>query len=137
SAPVVSLSGRRRHLLVVLIATIAFRLVFLMWGLSGAYIQPRHGMSDLDFAAGYAIAAGYGYVSAAPRPVSERINDMDPGGSADRRSTPAIPTPIVQENPVPATIHPPGLALLVAGVHRLLGTGADRAVEILGALLDT
>jgi 4-amino-4-deoxy-L-arabinose transferase-like glycosyltransferase len=129
--------SRSRSLAIVVFACAAFRLAFILWGLSGARIYPRYGMSDIDFAAGYAIAAGYGYVNGPPRSTSERLNDMDPGASADKlRLTPTTPTPNLPEIPVPVTIHPPGLALLVAGVHRLVGTGTDRAVEMLGALLD-
>ncbi len=120
-----------------MLTSTAVRIAFILWGLSGDYIKPFHGMSDVDFTGGYAIAAGYGYVTGAPW-VSARLTDMyQRVTEGTLMAAPGTVEPIDRGDLVPRTIHPPGLALLVAGLHRLLGTSASLPVEILGAVLDT
>src|SRR5436309_1157546 len=129
-------SRRTRDLIIILLASSAFRLVFVMWGLDGAHILPSHGMSGADFTAGYAIAAGYGYVTGPP-PVSARLVDNYHRVSEGKLVlTPGTAEPLPRSAFVPQTIHPPGLALVVAGLHRLLGTSAAIPIEIMGAGLD-
>jgi 4-amino-4-deoxy-L-arabinose transferase-like glycosyltransferase len=93
-------------------------------------------MSDLYFRQGYAIAAGLGYVTGDDE-ASDTLKDIQ--RRVETEGLVATPQTV---GPVPAglyaeTLHPPGLPLLVATLHRALGKPADLAVQLLGALLDS
>jgi hypothetical protein len=112
------------------------RLLMIAWSLSGLYSQPPSGMSDLYFRQGYAIAAGLGFVVGEDeanvflKDVHRRVDEE--GLVATRSSIGAVPAGIV-----PDSLHPPGMSVLVAGVHRALGVSADLPVQLLGAILDS
>jgi len=131
------LSRRSRDLLIILVSSAAFRLAFVVWGLSGAHVLPSHGMSGTDFTAGYAMAAGYGYVTGPPSVAVRLVDNYHRVSEGTLVLTPGTAEPLPRSVFVPQTIHPPGLALLVAGLHRLLGTSVSLPVEILGAVLDS
>jgi hypothetical protein len=112
------------------------RLAMMIWSASQFYSASPTGMSSLYFRQGYAISAGLGFVLG-NADADDWLNDLQ-RKVADEGFV-ATPATI---GPVPAglyadTLHPPGMSLLVASVHRLTGAPADRGMQFLGAVLDS
>ena len=93
-------------------------------------------MSLYYFRQGYGLAAGYGLVSwqgAAGDQLKHLYSEVESGQLA---ASPATAPPLSGDVHFDA-VHPPGMALLVAGIHRVLRMPADVPVELLGVLLDS
>lgn len=126
---------RRRDLGIVLCAATVFRLAFIVWGWSGAGVMERSGMSLPDFIAGYALAAGYGYVEGHGKSY-EHLRGLYNKAFAGFKVTPETAGPLPSEGVRPWMLHPPGFSLLVAGLHRLIGPGAEGGLALIGLVLD-
>ncbi len=114
-----------------------FRLIFLIWGWTAWHAEPQDGMSQLYFRQGYGLAAGYGYVSpqgAGGAQLKALYNLVTSQGLvATPQSAPPLPAGDVHFE----MLHPPGLALLIAGLHRLVRGPAELPVEVAGLFLDS
>jgi 4-amino-4-deoxy-L-arabinose transferase-like glycosyltransferase len=97
--------------------------------------MPRSGMSLPEFIAGYALAAGYGYVEGHGRSY-DHLRGLYDKASVGFNITPETAGPLPSEGVRPWMLHPPGFSLLVAGLPRLLGTNPDGAVALIGLVLD-
>jgi Dolichyl-phosphate-mannose-protein mannosyltransferase len=129
--------ARRRLAIVLAVAVaVAVRILFVVWGLSGFWVKERLGMSRTDFTAGYAMAAGYGYVKGYG-PADLHLRDLFERASAGFLVTPETAGPLPAEGTRPWMLHPPGYSFLVATTHRLFGIPADVPMMILGLVLDT
>jgi hypothetical protein len=129
--------GRSRGLLLVLAAAAGLRAVFILWGLGGAGLGTGYGIGVRDFVSGYAIAAGYGYITGTG-PALDHMRRLHASISEGSLAvSPGSYGPLPAETAWPEIIHPPGLPLLVAGAHRLFGGAADLPIQVLGLLLDT
>ena len=129
------LRDRRKDLGIVLGAAALFRFAFLLWGWSGIGVMPHSGMSEPDFMAGYAIAAGYGYVEGHGK-AYDHLRGLYDKASAGFIVTPESAGALPSEGVRPWMLHPPGFSLLVAGLHRLFGAGTEDAVALTGLVLD-
>lgn len=126
-----------RHGTIVVAVAAATRLAFILWGATGWMVEPIDSMSSRDFRAGYALDAGYGYV-AGDGPARAHLDDLYRRATAGEiRVEPATAGPLPADGARPETWHPPGLPLLVAVVHRLLGIPADLPIEVIGLVLDS
>jgi 4-amino-4-deoxy-L-arabinose transferase-like glycosyltransferase len=126
-----------RRAAIVFAAALAFRVAYLLWTASGWHVIPGTILTKSYFWQGYGIAAGYGYVSA-EGPVRRHLIALarrveSEGG----RVTPESAGPMEVEGARPETLHPPGMALLVAGINRLLGMPADVPIQILFLVADS
>jgi 4-amino-4-deoxy-L-arabinose transferase-like glycosyltransferase len=122
----------RGHLALVLASAALVRVCFL-WGhwagiLTGGGFLVGQPYAYLE--TGYAMAAGWGYVdNHETKELLQRMNQQPV------RLTPGVIPP--PKDPIPCSVHPPGLSLVVAGINRTLGIGADVPLQILGALSET
>ena len=127
----------RNRLIFVAIIAILIRFGFILWDSSGYYIKPQWNLSKAYFVEGYGIAAGYGYVEGESvagkhlKALYRRVN------SENIRVTPEVAGVLPEEGKYFKMNHPPGMALLVAGINRLFGIRADLPVQILGLILDS
>jgi hypothetical protein len=134
-------TGRRtvtRRALAGVIATAAVvRILFVLWAWSGRDVNPRMGMSQMDIRAGYALGAGYGYVTGTG-PARDWLDDLDAAIERGGLAPPPEAAPEeVRAHLRPELIHPPGFPLAVAGAFRIFGWRADRPLEAIGVVLDT
>lgn len=128
---------KRSRLVKVFLCAALFRLLFLAWGLTPWWCEPQSGMSRYYFRQGYGIAAGYGLVSW-DGPGGKQIKDVYEAVETGK----LVAKPGVAPEMDPAGVqydqlHPPGLALLVAGLHRLTGHPSDLPVQIIGLVEDS
>jgi hypothetical protein len=124
-------------LAIVLVTAVLTRLLFVLWGWSGAGVHARLGFSALDIASGYAISAGLGYVTGegpARAALMEFRNQVDSGLV---EPLPGRAGTLAQADLIPQMMHPPGFSVLVAGLYRVFGLRADRPLEVIGTVLDT
>lgn len=102
-------------------------------------MEPRNTLSELYILSGYGLAAGYGFVEVeAGTPARNHLAQLD--GAARTKGllvTPATAGPLPASGASPNLLHPPGMSLLAAALHRLTGLAADIPMEIFGALLDS
>jgi 4-amino-4-deoxy-L-arabinose transferase-like glycosyltransferase len=127
----------KKHSVMVALAAILIRIAFMIWDWSGYCITPQWTLSKVYFIEGYAIAAGYGYVygeGAAREHLSELYRRVT---SQNLRVTPEMAGPMPEKGKYSETLHPPGMALLVAGINRLFGIRADLPVQFIGLILDS
>src|SRR5262245_35711994 len=127
---------RRRPAFCVFALALAVRLLLVAWSHSGLYVESPTGTSSWYFRQGYALAAGVGYVVGQQdageflKNIHERVNS----GSL-------VATPATVDTPPPGlyadTLHPPGMPILVATLHRVFRMPADLPVQLFGALLDS
>jgi 4-amino-4-deoxy-L-arabinose transferase-like glycosyltransferase len=130
----IRLSFSRRPMLTIALVALAFRLLFLVWGGTGWYVLPQDSLSKIYFYQGYGLCAGYGYVRESQwTKLQELAEKVDDGV----RITPGTAGPIDPQKIIPEMLHPPGMAMLVAGIHGLTGRPAEVFVELGGMLLDT
>lgn len=118
---------------------LAVRLAYFAWSLWGVGITPPDGLAASYLSAGYGIAAGYGYIevergSAAEHQLVQAQRSVEQQGvTLSPRTAPAWPA----QGWAPRLLHPPGMPLLIAGLHRATGMPADRWLQLVGVLLDT
>ena len=117
----------------IVAVALTVRLAVVLWSLNGSMIVPQVSLSERYFQEGYAIVAGWGYVAgdgplAALTPAQRAVErgERDPGTDVPRPAS-----------FYPETLHPPGMSLLVAALHRTFGGDANLAMMLVGALLDT
>jgi 4-amino-4-deoxy-L-arabinose transferase-like glycosyltransferase len=132
----ISLEARRGHLASVFLCALVFRLIFFGWALSGWHTEPQSGMSQYYFRQGYGLAAGYGLVSWQGEGGDQLKHLYALVESGHLAASPSTAPPLNGKDVHFDTFHPPGMAILVAALHRVLGTPADLPVEILGVLFD-
>jgi hypothetical protein len=124
----------RSRVLWIIFATLVVRLAIVAWFESGFSVMPQPFLSERYFQEGYAISAGWGYSTgsddayAKATPLQKAVERGEVGG----RLTVPRPAGFYGE-----TLHPPGMALLVAAMHTIFGGAAKIPTMILGALLDT
>jgi 4-amino-4-deoxy-L-arabinose transferase-like glycosyltransferase len=127
-----------RKMIIVASAALLFRLLFIFWGWTGCYTLEPDSLSIVYFQEGYMICAGYGYVfevsNEEPSDNLQKIMDLVDQGV---RVTPQTAPQIESSKLLPEMLHPPGMALLVAALHRLTGMRVDLFFEIIGMLFDT
>ena len=130
-------SKRKRHLLLILLATGVVRVGAMLWSWSGWYGLPQYGMSKLYFREGYGIAAGYGLIQTRGATRQHLIDLYERVSRDSVRVTPEMAGPLPsKDETAPSMLHPPGFALLVAGFNRTLGVRADEPMQVLGILLE-
>ena len=126
---------RDRKLAAVAAATLAFRLLFIVWGWTGwhtATSDPSYMMLQWIYAAeGYGLCAGYGY--AVPPKTVPSLATL----AASQRITPSAALRIDPSTLVPEMWHPPGMAILNAAVHILTGMRVGLPIQLVGAFFDT
>lgn len=122
--------------MVVVITALAVRLLMLVWTYTGPYVVGENPMARSYIARGYAIAAGWGYVRddglSGAQALDNLAAQVKVGGFTARPESMG-PRP---DGLIPEMLHPPGLPLLVAGLHRILGGSVDLAVQLIGLFLD-
>jgi 4-amino-4-deoxy-L-arabinose transferase-like glycosyltransferase len=127
----------RRRLVKIFLWAALFRLLFLLWSWTPWLAEEQSGMSRLYFRQGYGLAAGYGYVSstgkggAALKTLYDQVNIQRI--PARPVTAPALPNDGVYYE----TLHPPGMAALIAGWHMASGKPADVFMQIFGLLEDS
>lgn len=127
-----------KHVLLVAGVALFVRLGFLAWGLSDVPMTPPSTQADVYLVLGYGIAAGYGYIEpvegAAAEALVERLRVAveDEG----QRLAHLHAGPLPDEGWIPRTLHPPGMALIIAGLHKLTGGRVGFLLQVLGGLLD-
>ncbi len=95
-------------------------------------------LADVYQEEAYALAAGYGTV----RPLEQAPKEVDLFRLADslaargERITPQTAPPITPSRWRPATLHPPGYAVFLWGVYRLLGEPLIPKAKVVQAVLD-
>jgi 4-amino-4-deoxy-L-arabinose transferase-like glycosyltransferase len=128
----------KRKLLIVGTVAFLFRLLFIVWGLTDCYLLPVGFMTTEYFSQGYAICSGYGYISEcwSEKPVNHlaKFKELADQGV---HLTPQTAPKFDKKEFYPAMVHPPGMALLVAGIHWITGSRVDIYFQIIGMLLDT
>ena len=127
----------KKRLVIVAIIAVLVRFGFMIWDWSGHYVRPQGTLSKVYFIEGYGIAAGYGYVygeGAAREHLCKLYRGVT---SQNLRVTPQIAGSMPEEGKYSETLHPPGMALLVAGINRLFGIRADLPVQFIGMMLDS
>ena len=127
-----------RKMIIVGAAAFLFRMIFLFWGWTDCYLLEQDSMSKAYFEAGYAICAGYGYVCEIPsEEPSNDLQKLKERAEQGLRVTPQTAPRIDPSKFMPEMLHPPGMSVLVAAVHRLTGSRVDIYIEIIGMILDT
>lgn len=108
----------------------------IVWSQSGYYAEPPTGLSDFYFRQGYGLAAGLGYVTG-DDDANVFLKDLQERVSA--RDLIATPETVRFDGTgmYPTAVHPPGMAILVAGFHRLMGIPSDLPIQVFGAVLDS
>lgn len=115
-----------------------FRMIFLFWGWTDCYLLEQNSLSKGYFYQGYGICAGYGYVTEARgEESSKNLEKLEELIDQGQRITPQTAPQIDSSKFLPEMLHPPGMSLLIAAIHRVTGMRADLFFEILGMLLDT
>ncbi len=131
------LTKPRRPAIVVFSAALLFRLAYLIWYLSGWHVIPDSSMALSYFWRGYGIAAGYGYVAAERSSLDHLISLEERVRAESFRVTPETAGPLEPHGVRAETLHPPGMALLIAGANRLFGIPADLPVQLLYLIVDS
>jgi hypothetical protein len=129
--------GIKSRLGKVFLCAALFRLIFLVWSWTPWLAEPQDGMSLLYFRQGYGLAVGYGYVSSVGEG-GRQLKDLY--ALVEENKTPltaATAPPLDRHDAWPEMLHPPGMAMLIGGLYRLLHTPVDLAVELVGVLLDS
>jgi len=121
----------------VFLCAVLFRLIFLLWSWTPWLAEPQDGMSLLYFRQGYGLAVGYGYVSSQGAG-GKQLKDLyalveDSKSPITAQTAP----PLHPDDAWPEMLHPPGMALLIGGLYRVLHVPVDLAVELVGLLLDS
>jgi len=121
----------------VFLCAVLFRLIFLVWSWLPWLAEPQDGMSRLYFKEGYGLAVGYGYISSEANggPQLKTLYELIENHAVPVTSQTA--PPLDRHNVWPEMLHPPGMAILIAGLYRLLHAPADLPVEFVGLLLDS
>lgn len=117
------------------------RLCMALWIVSGIHVLRDSAMVADYFERGYALSAGWGYVHAVAdlpanvidplKVLKARVDAHELNASPE--SVELAPARLVES----FALHPPGLPLLIAGLHRTFGGPVDLHVRVLGALLDS
>jgi 4-amino-4-deoxy-L-arabinose transferase-like glycosyltransferase len=127
-----------RTMMIVGCVAFLFRLLFILWGLTGRYVIPENTMTSVYFCEGYGICAGYGYVSEAWRQNSfKTLLELKARVEGGLRITPETAPQVDAKQFFPEMLHPPGMALLIAAIHWTTGASAALYFEIIGMFLDT
>jgi hypothetical protein len=113
-----------------------FRLLFLAWSWTPWLAQAQNPLSRIYFHQGYGLAAGYGYLASygegAPQ-MQALYHLMD---AEALRATPQSAPPLSTAGVFYETLHPPGMAMLISALHRLLSMPADVPVQCVGLVMD-
>jgi len=112
----------------------------MLWSWSGHYYAiPNATLVASYLKDGYSIAAGYGYTTADVDTPAERYLDhlYERVNSENIRLTPEMAGSLPAEGARPQMLHPPGMAVLVAGINRFLGIRADEPLQFIGILFDS
>jgi 4-amino-4-deoxy-L-arabinose transferase-like glycosyltransferase len=114
-------------------------MAFLLWSTSGWYFfMPQITLSEGFFQKGYAIVAGYGYVVGDSPRGRAVLDELYRRVNADKiRALTESAEPLSQEDVRPETMYPPGMSLMIAIIHRILGIKADVPLQLIGVVLDT
>jgi hypothetical protein len=119
---------------IVFIAAILFRLLYVVWSLSDWHVIHINTLGKVYIYQGYGICAGYGY--ARPAKTWYEFKELEKMASQSR-ITPENAPRIDASKLMPEMLHPPGMAILNAVIHKVVGTRVDLPLEILGAILDS
>ncbi len=129
--------ARQRPLLTVFILACLVRVAFLLWGFTGWHVLDQSRLSASYFRQGYAIAAGYGYIGSGQLSYEYLARLEELIESEGIRITPERAPPLPDEGITLTTLHPPGMSLLIAGVHRLWGGRVDVPLQCIGIVADS
>jgi 4-amino-4-deoxy-L-arabinose transferase-like glycosyltransferase len=127
-----------RKMVIVGCAAFLFRLLFIFWGFTNWHLMPEYTMSSVYFYQGYGICAGYGYVSEdwGEKPF-KNLGRLRALVNEGLHVTPQSAPQLDEKAVYPEMLHPPGMALIIAAIHRITGARAELYFEIIGMLLDT
>lgn len=131
---------RKRNFILVIVIAGLVRTGFMLWSWSGHYYTIPNATLVVSYLRdGYSIAAGYGYTTANINTPAERyLNHLyERVNSGNIRLTPKMAGPLPTDGARPQMLHPPGMALLVAGINRFLGIRADEPLQVIGILFDS
>jgi len=124
----------RNRLLWISFVALAVRFTLILWSVSGVHAMPQNTLSVRYFQEGYAISAGWGYSTGTDEAFATLTPQQQRVERGESVSGAAVPRPAGFYG---ETLHPPGMSLLVAAMHRIFGGNSDVAVMVFGALLDT
>ena len=123
------------------VATVALvvRLAYLLARVCGLGLEAPTVLAEVYLRDGYSLAAGYGYIEVdrggpAAAQVARIRADVEQRGVALH---PGQVAPLPERGWRPAMLHPPGMALLAAGLHGLSGKPVHHLLGLVGVLLDT
>jgi 4-amino-4-deoxy-L-arabinose transferase-like glycosyltransferase len=98
---------------------------------------PQSTLSQIYFKEGYAIAAGYGYVLGNSPKGDAVLDEIYRSVTFDKRTAlPGSAEPLSIDDIRAELLHPPGMPILVAAVHRTFDTTADLPIQLIGVALD-
>jgi 4-amino-4-deoxy-L-arabinose transferase-like glycosyltransferase len=114
-----------------------FRLLFLIWSWTSWHAEAQTGASQLYFRQGYGLAAGYGLIAWYGES-GEKLKDLSKAVEDGKMiALPGDVPPMEAKDVHYSTFHPPGMALLVAGLYRLTKVPASLPVEVTGLIWDS
>jgi 4-amino-4-deoxy-L-arabinose transferase-like glycosyltransferase len=129
---------KRHHYIIIFAVSALIRLGFVVWEWSDYYVHHENTLSSIYFYQGYGLVAGYGYVRGIGEPAHTHLWDLYRRVSNENtRVTPAMAGPLPQEGAIPEMLHPPGMALLVAGANIIFNIKADVPIQIMGIIFDS
>jgi 4-amino-4-deoxy-L-arabinose transferase-like glycosyltransferase len=129
---------KKRQLIAVLLIAILVRVGCMVWSWSGYYFAGElNELSKNYFREGYSIAAGYGYVRGDGKAVEYFDSLYGHILSENFRINPDTAGPLPAEGVEFQMLHPPGMALLIAGMHSIFAIRSDMPIQIIGIILDT
>lgn len=111
------------------------RVLLVLWSQSGLHVETPSGMSSLYFRQGYAIAAGLGFVVGAGES-NDFLKDLQQRVNAGKLVATPGSVGTAPSGLYADTLHPPGMSILVALLHRAFEIPADIPVQLVGAVLD-
>jgi 4-amino-4-deoxy-L-arabinose transferase-like glycosyltransferase len=127
-----------RKMIIVGCVAFLFRLAFILWGLTGCYVLPENFITNTYFCQGYGLCAGYGYVSEGWKENPfKTLRELRARAEGGLRVTPETAPQVDAKQFFPEMLHPPGMPLLIAAIHRTTGASATLYFEIIGMFLDT
>lgn len=127
--------SNKKLLLIVAITAMSLRLIYILWGYSDLHVRQNDTLSVIYISHGYGICAGYGYSTHLDGQgiLYEKLVELAKTTEITPENAPKIDHTMF----VPEMLHPPGMALLSALIHKITGTKVDIFLEFLGAVLDT
>jgi 4-amino-4-deoxy-L-arabinose transferase-like glycosyltransferase len=127
---------KKRQLVLVLFIAVLVRVGCMVWSWSGYYFKEQNELSKSYFRQGYGIAAGYGYVRGDGKAIEHFDRLYKHINSENFRITPDTAGPLPNQDVEFQILHPPGMSLLVYGIHNIFAMRSDIFIQIIGIIFD-